>query len=140
MSDLGITPFQPTSQPDTRPDVHALRSRFQALHSQARPSHEQIRDMARDFEGVLLGKLMDEMKNTIPDSGLLSSPTTKQLHGLFWSKLADAVAEQGGIGLADQLYTDFCRAANIEPQPTPARVAIYHPEETISSPRMECER
>jgi Rod binding domain-containing protein len=140
MSDMNISSFQPVAPPATQPDVQALRSRFQALHGQAAPCHEEIREMARDFEGVLLGKLMDEMKKTIPDSGLLSSPTTKQLHGLFWSKLADAVAEQGGIGLADQLYTDFCHAANIQPQPTPARVAIYQPGETDSSPRMECER
>lgn len=60
-------------------------------------------DAARKFETLLLHKLVDTMRQTIPDEGLLSSPTGKQLEGLFWHHLADMIGEQGGMGLHSQL-------------------------------------
>ena len=60
------------------------------------------RDMekaAKDFESVLLYKLMEEMARTVPESGLLKSGVSKQIQGIFWFYLAQEVADGGGLGL-----------------------------------------
>jgi Rod binding domain-containing protein len=81
---------------------------------------KQVEKLAKDFEGVLLNKLMDEMQKTIPDSGLLSSPATKQMKGMFWMFLSQSLADKGGIGLARQLTRDFKKMAHItEPTTKP---------------------
>jgi Rod binding domain-containing protein len=87
---------------------------------------QQLHEAAQNFEAVLLHKLMEEMQNTIPEGGLFDSPAMKQLQSLFWMNLSDVVAEKGGIGLADQVYKDFCQAAGIDPQ--------------ADRPRLECLR
>ena len=77
----------------------------------ARQSDQALRRAARDFESILLHKLLQEMKNTIPDSGLAGSGATKQLQGLFWSFLARDLAEKGGLGLWKDLYAEWSAAA-----------------------------
>jgi len=42
-------------------------------------SPEALKRVARDFESLLLGALMEQMKNTIPDSGLFDSPIYNRL-------------------------------------------------------------
>ncbi len=59
---------------------------------------------AKDFESVLLHKLMESMQRTIPDSGLLSSGVTKQVQGIFWFYLAQEMADAGGVGLWRDVY------------------------------------
>jgi len=54
---------------------------------------------AKDFESVLLNQLLQEMSRTIPDSGLTGSGVSKQIKSIFWSFLAEEVADQGGLGL-----------------------------------------
>ena len=72
---------------------------------------------AKDFEAVLLGKLMDEMDRTISRSGLLDSAATRQVQGMFWHYLSQEVADQGGLGLWKQLQRQL--EANAQ-DPTPA--------------------
>lgn len=74
---------------------------------------------AKDFESVLLHKLLEEMKRTIPDSGLLSSGTTRQVQDLFWFHLAEELAEGGGLGLHKQLQQSL---GSGRPDPAPRAV------------------
>jgi len=55
--------------------------------------------VAKDFEAILLHRLMEEMRRTIPKSGLLETGISRQIDGLFWFYLAQEVAQKGGIGL-----------------------------------------
>ena len=59
---------------------------------------------ARDFESVFLYKVLEEMRRTIPESGLLETGISKQVQGIFWYYLAQDLAEKGGIGLGKELY------------------------------------
>jgi Rod binding domain-containing protein len=73
---------------------------------------ERKKKIAKDFEGVLLNKVMDEMKESIPDSGLLEDETSKQTQGLFWMYLAQDVAAKGGFGLWKQIYAQMNETGN----------------------------
>ena len=60
---------------------------------------------AKDFEGLLIYKLLDEVKKTIPESGLLGGGAqTRQMQDIFWHYLSDELANQGGFGMWKQIY------------------------------------
>jgi len=65
---------------------------------------EATKQVARDFESILMTKLVDAMSHTIPDSGLFDDGVTKQIKDMFWSFLAQDVGERGGIGMWRDIY------------------------------------
>jgi Rod binding domain-containing protein len=75
------------------------------------------REVARDFEAVLLHRLLEEMRRTIPESGLLESRITDQVQGLFWYYLAQEAADKGGLGLARELERQMGAAGTGDPPP-----------------------
>ncbi len=80
-----LAPIRPPTPPGTEPGTPAENA-------------------ARDFESVLLYRLLEEMRRTIPDSGLLETAQSKQMQGLFWFYLAEEVARRGGLGLWRQIH------------------------------------
>jgi len=92
----------------------ALYSRFgEQRNSQA----DSAVKAAKDFESILLYKLLDEMKETIPESGLLESPITKQVQDLFWYYLAQDISQQGGLGLWKDLHRQLSSQAEADSVP-----------------------
>ena len=67
-------------------------------------SAKELEKVATDFESVLLGKLLEEMKKTIPESGLFETAISKQVHSLFWFYLAEDMGKKGGMGLWKEVY------------------------------------
>ena len=65
---------------------------------------EKKKQVAKDFESVLLNKLLDEMKNSITDWGLEKDAASKQTHGIFWLYLGRDIANNGGLGLWKDIY------------------------------------
>lgn len=72
-----------------------------AVHGE--PEKQSLEQAAKNFESVLLYKLLEEVKRTIPESGLFGGAATRQIQEMFWHHLATALAENGGIGLWKQL-------------------------------------
>ena len=60
--------------------------------------------VAKDFEAILIGQLMNQMKQTVGQSGLFEDGSSKGIKDMFWSFLADEVAENGGMGLWKNVY------------------------------------
>jgi Rod binding domain-containing protein len=60
--------------------------------------------VSHDFESVLITRLVDEMKTTIPDSELTDDETSGQIQSLFYSNLADEIGKKGGMGLWKTIY------------------------------------
>ena len=73
----------------------------------SRGGPEKLQDAARDFESVLLVRLLEEMRRGIPEGGLLDDPLSKQMNDMFWYYLAQDLAGKGGIGLAEQIYSQL---------------------------------
>lgn len=59
---------------------------------------------AKDFESVFIGKLLDEMKNTIGEWGEEKDGPGKQIDSMFWSNLAKDMADKGGFGMWKDIY------------------------------------
>ena len=63
----------------------------------------QRRQVAHDFESVLLSQLFQVMRSSIPESDLEDN-SSEQIKSMYWSFLAQAVADEGGIGLWKTIY------------------------------------
>ncbi len=64
---------------------------------------EDRKQVARDFESILIHQLLDTMKNTIPKSDLEDS-SSEQIKSMYWSFMSQAVSDQGGMGLWKSIY------------------------------------
>ena len=67
-------------------------------------SKEEKTKIAKDFESVLINKLLDEMKNTVGDWGFEKDGGASQVQGIFWLYLAREVGSSGGVGLWKDIY------------------------------------
>jgi len=66
---------------------------------------EQKKQIARDFESVLLAKLFDQVQESIGTWGFEEEDVaSQQVQGLFWLHLARDVADKGGLGLWKDIY------------------------------------
>jgi murein DD-endopeptidase MepM/ murein hydrolase activator NlpD len=62
------------------------------------------REIAREFEAVLVAQMITAMRKTVPESSLLgASPHRQVLDGVFDLEMARALTEDGGLGLAEVL-------------------------------------
>ncbi len=67
-------------------------------------SDEKKKQIARDFESVLLNKLLDQMGKSVGDWGFDKDGASQQIQGMFWLYLAQDIANDGGIGLWKDIY------------------------------------
>lgn len=67
-------------------------------------SEEKKKQATKDFESVLLNKLLDEMKDSIVDWGSEKDGASMQIQGIFWLYLARDIANNGGLGLWKDIY------------------------------------
>jgi Rod binding domain-containing protein len=67
-------------------------------------SEEKRKQIAKDFESVLINKMLDEMKNTIGSWGFEKDGPSEQMQGIFWMYLARDIGENGGLGLWKDIY------------------------------------
>ncbi len=78
-------------------------------------SEAKKKQVASDFESVFIGKLLDEMKNTIGEWGLAKDAASRQLEGIFWLYLARDLADNGGLGMAKDIYRFLTDSENNSP-------------------------
>ena len=67
-------------------------------------SEEKKKQVAKDFESVLLNKLLDEMSKSIGNWGFDKDGASKQIQGIFRLYLARDMANNGGMGLWKDIY------------------------------------
>ncbi|MHC4146889.1 MAG: hypothetical protein ACYSUD_19225, partial [Planctomycetota bacterium] len=70
----------------------------------ASASEEKKKQISKDFESVLLNKLLDEMSKSIGNWGFEKDGASKQVQGIFWLYLARDIANNGGMGLWKDIY------------------------------------
>lgn len=78
-----------------------LAKKLQSAAGQSKASAIQA---AKDFESLLLHMLLKEMRDTIPDGGMLGNGTSQQIKDIFWFYLAQDLAGRGGLGLWKEIY------------------------------------
>ena len=63
---------------------------------------KKLKEVAQQFEAVFIQQMFKEMRNTIPEGGLIERGNADDVYTqLQDAEAAKVMAEQGGIGLAD---------------------------------------
>jgi flagellar protein FlgJ len=77
----------------------------------ASPAYRRMHQQAKDLEGVFLNTLMKEMFSSIKtdDQSFGGGYAEETWRGMQAEQFANAMADQGGIGLADQLMPTLLR-------------------------------
>lgn len=78
-------------------------------------SEEKRKKIAKDFESVLINKMLDEMKNTIGSWGNEKDGPSNQVQGIFWMYLARDLGGNGGLGLWKDIYQFMNKADGSNP-------------------------
>jgi len=105
MDSAGLILTEAVSQPIVPQNIEKTDAASQAKRKQ----------VARDFESVFIAKLLDEMKNTIGDWGFEKDAASRQVEGIFWLYLARDVADNGGLGMAKDVYRFLTDSENNNP-------------------------
>jgi flagellar protein FlgJ len=59
---------------------------------------------AKDFESVLVTRLLSEMRNSVPEGGLFGDGVSKQVEDMFWYYLGQEIGNKGGLGIWQEIY------------------------------------
>ena len=105
MDSAGLILSEALSQPITPQNIEKIDAASEARKKQ----------VAKDFESVFIGKLLDEMKNTIGEWGLEKDAASRQLEGIFWLYLARDIANNGGFGMWKDIYRFLTDSENNSP-------------------------
>ncbi|HID56412.1 TPA: hypothetical protein EYP37_07770 [Candidatus Poribacteria bacterium] len=83
-------------------DIQLLR----AVSSQ-KPTPQQIRRVAHEFESIFINLLLREMRRTIPKGGLLDSGFIGELYTSMADRKLSELLARRGIGLGEMIYRDM---------------------------------
>ncbi len=78
----------------------ALRRRFE----NSGQDQAKLKEATQDFEAIFIGKLWEQMRNTVPKEGYLHSKQEDFYLSMFDQELSRKLAGAGGIGIGDMLY------------------------------------
>ena len=93
------------------------------LHQKPAPTLEQMKSLAAEFESVLLGQMMRQMRESMfgdnEEDGKSSGFSTGPLADQVYSQLSLALSQAGGLGLGEALGGALVRQAS--PDATPGK-------------------
>ncbi|MDR0466604.1 MAG: rod-binding protein, partial [Deltaproteobacteria bacterium] len=70
---------------------------------------KKLRESCEGFESIFIQKMWEQMRATIPESGLLTGREEKFWQSMYDQELAKTMSGAGGIGLADMMYEQLSR-------------------------------
>lgn len=75
------------------------------------PGYEKLHQQAKDLEGVFLNTLMKEMFSSIKtdEKSMGGGFAEETWRGMQAEQFSNAMADTGGVGIADQLMGDLLR-------------------------------
>lgn len=80
-------------------------------------AHTDLKQACQKFEGYFLDMMFQEMRKTVPQSGLLKDQSHEQqiFTGMMDQTVADAMSQRGDLGIAQMLYNQLAPALGETP-------------------------
>lgn len=75
--------------------------------SQVDMDEEKKKEVAKNFESILVQQLLSVMKTSVTSSGLLEDQGSKQMQDMFYSFLGEEVGNKGQLGLWKDIYASM---------------------------------
>ena len=105
-----IDPQLATKQVETR-ELIRFKSEMDGLKKRlagdGADKQQQLKKACQNFEAVFIGKLWQQMKSTVPKEGYLHSKQEDSYMAMFDREFSEKMAQAGGIGLADMIYSQL---------------------------------
>ncbi len=70
---------------------------------------KKLREACEGFESIFIQKMWQEMRNTVPKSGLLQSQEEHFWQDMYDQELSKSMTRAGGIGLADMMFEQLSK-------------------------------
>ena len=92
-------------------ELKGLASQMERLKGQSSPEKErsELMEVARKFEAILIHQMLKAMRKTVNKSELFNSFSLEQYESMLDEELANEMAANRGIGLADTLFYQLSR-------------------------------
>jgi flagellar protein FlgJ len=79
---------------------------------------KELMEVARKFEAILIHQMLKAMRQTVHKSDLLNSFSSQQYESMMDEEIANEMAKNKGIGLADSLFYQLSRLEKAANPPT----------------------
>ncbi|MCJ2163183.1 MULTISPECIES: rod-binding protein [unclassified Pseudodesulfovibrio] len=110
MISSNIDPKMAASVADTQ-DLARFKTQMDGLKRNlsggGKDEQEQLKEACKSFEAVFIGKLWQQMKDSVPKEGYLHSKQEDSYMSMFDKEFSEKMADAGGIGLADMIYAQL---------------------------------
>jgi flagellar protein FlgJ len=93
----------------------------------APPLPPTLREVTQEFESLLVSRMLQAMRRTVPEGGLIGAGGEQLFRSLLDEELAQQVASAGGFGLGAMLYRQ------LEAQDDTALLPVSNVDEDRSS-------
>ncbi len=71
---------------------------------------EKLKETAQQFEAIFIQQMFKDMRNTIPDDGLIQRGNADEMYSQMQDlEAAKLTAQQGGIGLAELMMQQLMK-------------------------------
>lgn len=72
---------------------------------------KKLMNVCKEFEGVFINMMLKQMKNTVPENGLIEkSQGTKIFEDIYTEELSDEISQgENGMGIAKMMYEQLKR-------------------------------
>jgi len=87
--------------------VEGIQRKFQTGHSGK--TEDELMSVAKDFESILIHKMLESMRKTVPKSGLLDSFSLDMFESMMDQEIANEMAKNKGIGLSAMVYKQLTK-------------------------------
>jgi len=84
-------------------EMNGLRDRL----SEGESTEKKLRKACQNFEAVFIGKLWQQMRKSVQKEGYLHSKQEESYISMFDRDFSEKMAQAGGIGLADMIYSQL---------------------------------
>jgi flagellar protein FlgJ len=93
----------------------------------------KLRKAAEGFEAIFFRQMLKTMRSTVPEGNMYGSGSTGEMYAdMVESSLADAMSQQGRLGIANTLYNQMVRRID---QLEMSRKSLSHPVSTQDGDR-----
>ena len=77
--------------------------RFAVSGNAVKPGRD-LKSTSKDFESILVFKMLESMRSSIPKTGLLKSHSMETYQSMLDQEMANEMAKGKGVGLADMIF------------------------------------
>ena len=80
---------------------------------------KKLRTACADFEAILVNRMLDAMRRTLRQDGLLDGGTGRDVYdAMYYQEIATRVAREKGMGIGESLYRQMAERAGAVPTPS----------------------